>query len=86
MIRWLELNVGKQRHYRNKKFNLLIVGAQKAGTTSLHYALNQHPAIFMTNPIKEPGYFLPFPVMQAYFGKKGIENSSSGVACGTSYY
>lgn len=76
MKRWLELNIGKQRHYRNKKFNLLIVGAQKAGTTSLHYALNQHPDIFMTNPIKEPGYFLPFPVMQDYFSKKGIHLKS----------
>jgi len=76
MKRWFELHVGRQRHFRHKKFNLLIVGAQKAGTTSLHYALNQHPDIFMTNPIKEPGYFLPFPVMQDYFRKKGIQLKS----------
>lgn len=76
MKRWFELNIGRQKQYRNKKFNLLIVGAQKAGTTSLHYALNQHPDIFMTNPIKEPGYFLPFAVMQDYFAKKGIRLKS----------
>ncbi len=76
MKRWFDLNIGKQRHYRNKKFNLLIVGAQKAGTTSLHYALNQHPDIFMTNPIKEPGYFLPFEVMKHYFKQRGIQLKS----------
>ena len=37
--------------------NLLIVGAAKGGTTSLHYALDQHPQIFMTRK-KEPGYFV----------------------------
>ena len=38
------------------KPNLFIVGAQKCGTTSLHYYLDQHPDIFMTN-LKEPHYF-----------------------------
>jgi hypothetical protein len=28
--------------------NLIITGAMKCGTTSLHYYLNQHPQIFMT--------------------------------------
>ncbi|MCS6917803.1 MAG: sulfotransferase [Chitinophagales bacterium] len=36
--------------------NLLIVGAAKSGTTTLHYALAQHPDVFMS-PKKEPGYF-----------------------------
>jgi len=63
-------------HREQKKFNLLIVGAQKCGTTSLHHALSMHPDIFMTNPIKEPGYFLPFEVMQAYYSKKGIHIKS----------
>lgn len=36
--------------------NLLIAGAAKAGTTSLHYALDQHPQVFMSRK-KEPGYF-----------------------------
>jgi hypothetical protein len=36
--------------------NFLIIGAQKAGTTALHYYLNQHPQIYMS-PVKEPGFF-----------------------------
>lgn len=36
--------------------NLLIVGAAKGGTTTLHYALDQHPQVFMSRK-KEPGYF-----------------------------
>lgn len=34
-----------------------IVGAQKAGTTSLHAMLSQHDEVFMSDP-KEPGYFI----------------------------
>jgi len=40
----------------DKKPNFLLVGAQKAGTTSLYNYLNKHPQIFMS-PIKEPLYF-----------------------------
>jgi hypothetical protein len=36
--------------------NFFIVGAPKAGTTSLYHSLDQHPQIFMS-PIKEPCYF-----------------------------
>ena len=36
--------------------NLFIVGAPKAGTTSLYHYLDQHPQIYMS-PIKEPCYF-----------------------------
>src|SRR5437879_4218078 len=36
--------------------NLLIVGAAKAGTTSLHALLGRHPAAFMSEP-KEPRFF-----------------------------
>ena len=37
--------------------NLLIVGAAKSGTTSLHNYLNQHPDIFMSNH-KEPHFLI----------------------------
>ena len=37
--------------------NLLIVGAAKSGTTSLHNYLSQHSDIFMCNP-KEPHYLI----------------------------
>lgn len=36
--------------------NTFIVGAAKAGTTSLYSYLRQHPAVFMS-PFKEPHYF-----------------------------
>ncbi len=36
--------------------NLFVIGAAKAGTTSLHHYLGQHPDIFMSS-VKEPNYF-----------------------------
>lgn len=36
--------------------NFLIIGAAKAGTTSLYRYLEQHPQIYMS-PIKEPNFF-----------------------------
>ena len=38
------------------KPNFFIVGAAKAGTTSLHYYLSKHPDVYVS-PIKEPNYF-----------------------------
>jgi hypothetical protein len=38
--------------------NLFLVGAPKAGTTSLARYLAQHPAVYMS-PIKEPCFFAP---------------------------
>jgi hypothetical protein len=37
--------------------DFLVIGAPKAGTTALHGALAQHPALYMS-PIKEPKHFL----------------------------
>src|SRR5436853_5806169 len=36
--------------------NFFVVGAPKAGTTSLYHYLDQHPEVYMS-PIKEPNYF-----------------------------
>jgi hypothetical protein len=36
--------------------NFFLIGANKAGTTSLHYYLSQHPDVSMSNP-KEPRFF-----------------------------
>jgi hypothetical protein len=36
--------------------NFLIIGAAKAGTTSLWHYLRQHPDVYMS-PVKEPAYF-----------------------------
>jgi hypothetical protein len=44
--------------------NFVIIGAQKAGTTTLYQLLRTHPAIFMPT-VKEPGFFIrgfPDPV------------------------
>lgn len=43
-------------HHTPREPNFFIVGAPKAGTTSLYYYLDQHPDIYMS-PIKEPCYF-----------------------------
>lgn len=37
--------------------NLIVIGAMKSGTTSLHDYLNQHPEIFMSQ-VKEIDYFV----------------------------
>ena len=42
---------------KNNLPNLLIVGAAKSGTTSLHNYLNQHPEIFMSHH-KEPHFLI----------------------------
>ncbi len=39
------------------KVNLLVIGAMKSGTTSVHEYLNEHPLISMSNE-KEPGFFV----------------------------
>ena len=39
------------------KPNLLIVGAAKSGTTSLHHYLNQHDEVFMSKH-KEPHFLI----------------------------
>lgn len=49
--------------------NLFLVGAAKAGTTSLYQELARHPAIYMS-PMKEPHFFSrirPSPERQAFF-------------------
>jgi hypothetical protein len=37
--------------------NLIVIGAQKCGTSVLHYYLNLHPEVSMSNP-KELNYFI----------------------------
>lgn len=47
--------------------NFFIVGAAKAGTTSLYEYLREAPGVYMS-PVKEPGYFSP-AVPDDYDGK-----------------
>lgn len=53
--------------------NLAVVGAMKAGTTSLHAALDLHPSIFMSNPVKEATYFFPEDKMRKRLRAYGFE-------------
>jgi hypothetical protein len=45
--------------------NFFIVGAAKAGTTSLHAYLSSHPQVFMPT-LKEPHYFADFELMPEF--------------------
>ena len=36
--------------------NFFLIGTAKAGTTSVHYYLSQHPDVLMSDP-KEPLFF-----------------------------
>lgn len=51
--------------------SFLLIGAQKAGTTSLYHYLGQHPQIY-TSPLKEPHFFLESALKpgQYYPGQK----------------
>ena len=54
--------------------NFIIIGAQKAATTSLYTYLRQHPEIFMTK-VKEPMFFNSYKQKDIFFTKgmtKGI--------------
>ena len=49
--------------------NLVIIGAQKCATTSLHALLARHPDIHMSEPVKEPMYFYAFEDARKLLGK-----------------
>ena len=55
------------------KVDFFIVGAPKAGTTSLYHYLDEHPEIEMSSK-KEPDYFLGKPIQEQgiYYGKNRI--------------
>lgn len=56
---YARLNWARNRYKYGKLLpTFVIIGAQKAATTSLHFYLNQHPEIFMGS-FKEPNLFLP---------------------------
>ena len=55
------------------KVDFFIVGAPKAGTTSLYHYLKEHPEIEMSSQ-KEPDYFSDIPLQEQgmYYGKNRI--------------
>jgi hypothetical protein len=58
--------------------NLFIVGAAKAGTTSLHVLLSRHPATFMSEP-KEPRFFAYEGERPEAFGGPGASSLVSSI-------
>ncbi|WP_113952485.1 sulfotransferase family protein [Arenicella xantha] len=75
--------------------NFLIVGAVKAGTTSLYHYLSQHPDIFLPNQ-KEPHHFAPtkwcgYPAMalddyETLFEKTDTYTARGEASTGYLYY
>ena len=62
----------RQESVDNPRF--FILGAAKAGTTSLHAWLSQHPAVLMSNP-KEPFFFeAEFEKGEHYYNEKYFGN------------
>ena len=55
--------------------NFFIVGAPKAGTTSLYHYLEAHPQVFMSS-VKEPNYFSYQSSLNQnlYYNERGINN------------
>jgi len=54
--------------------NFLIIGANKAGTTSLYRYLGDHPQVYMS-PVKEPGFFAFEAGQQAGDGAQAVGGS-----------
>ncbi|MFW5891413.1 MAG: sulfotransferase domain-containing protein, partial [bacterium] len=52
-----------------KKLDIIIIGGMKCGSTTLHKYLEKHHNIYMSYPLKEPRYYLPFEVAKRYFDK-----------------
>tara|TARA_B100000900_G_C20503110_1_gene684650 strand:- start:208 stop:1053 length:846 start_codon:yes stop_codon:yes gene_type:complete len=58
------------------KVNTFIVGAPKAGTTSLHYYLGNHANVSMST-VKEPNFFSSKEVSSLYYDSKSIDNTKN---------
>ena len=50
-----------------KQPNFFLVGAPKAGTTSLYAYLDQHPDVYMS-PLKEPNFFADELRLESFSG------------------
>lgn len=55
--------------------NFLLIGAYKAGTTSLHRYLREHPSVFMPR-VKEPNFFALEGQVKIHPGRKHETNIS----------
>ncbi|HMB58919.1 MAG TPA: sulfotransferase [Xanthomonadales bacterium] len=59
------------RRYGELRPNLLLLGAQKCGTTSLANYLSYHPEIHLSSPLKEAGFYLFDEWAGAYWNANG---------------
>jgi len=57
------------------KVNTFIVGAPKAGTTSLHHYLSQHTNVSMSS-VKEPNFFSSKEVESLFYNSKCVDDSN----------
>lgn len=62
-----------------RKVDLFIVGAPKAGTTSLHYYLSQHPDVSMST-MKEPNFFSKKEVEELYYGSPSVQEENAYIS------
>jgi hypothetical protein len=58
--------------------NLFIIGAMKAGTSSLHEYIHQHPEIYMSR-FKEPQYFAPHTTREGVAWGQGNSYPEPGI-------
>lgn len=58
------------------KVNTFIVGAPKAGTTSLHHYLNQHTEVSMSS-VKEPNFFSSNEVSSLFYNSLCIKSTEN---------
>ncbi len=73
------LRINRSYRFSKKKFrliniserrpNLIILGSQKCGTTSLFHYLNHHSEIALSSPFKESGLYMFDEWTQNYFNK-----------------
>lgn len=62
--------------YQTVRPNLVLIGAQKAGTTSLAHYLSWSPSIHVSSPMKEPGFFIFEEWARKYWASRGRDYSS----------
>lgn len=59
--------------------NFFVIGAQKAGTTSVYEYLRQHPEVYMS-PVKEPGYLKDGPGLGLAPGERAVTDRAEYLA------
>lgn len=69
---YLDRDTLKYHAYSEISPNLVMVGAQKSGTSSLAHYLSLHPDIHLSTPVKEPLFYIFDEWGKQYFEDKGV--------------